>query len=100
AGGRAASVTGASRLLRTDRPHLLGEHFSYLCDTPAPSGENVWEATRFCPAPDAPDGQFRHDLLGRMIAAIMETALIHGVERVTFVANGALAPLAAKAGWD
>jgi N-acyl-L-homoserine lactone synthetase len=95
-----APVTGSARLLRTDRPHLLDDHFRYLCDEPAPFGESVWEATRFCPAPDAPDGQPRRDLLARMIAAIMETALIFGVERVTFVANGALAPLASKAGWD
>jgi len=95
-----APVTGSARLLRTDRPHLLGEHFSCLCDGPVPSGENVWEATRFCPAPDTPDGQPRHHLLARIIAAIMETALLHGIERVTFVANAALAPLAAKAGWD
>lgn len=95
-----AAVTGSARLLRTDRPHLLGDHFHYLCEQPAPSGDNVWEATRFCPAPDAPDGLPRHELLARMIAAIMETALIFGVEQVTFVANAALAPLAAKAGWD
>lgn len=30
----------------------------------------------------------------------METALIFGIERVTFVASAALTPLAAKAGWD
>ncbi|MBI3437051.1 MAG: autoinducer synthase [Proteobacteria bacterium] len=95
-----APVTGSARLLRTDRPHLLGDHFPYLCDGPVPSGADVWEATRFCPAPDAPNGQARHDLLARMIAAIMETALLFGVERVCFVANGALAPLAQRAGWD
>ncbi len=95
-----APVTGSARLLPTDRPHLLGDHFRFLCDSAPPAGADVWEATRFCPAPDTAPGQPRHDLLGRMIAAIMETALIFGIERVTFVASAGLTPLAAKAGWD
>ncbi len=95
-----APVKGSARLLPTDRPHLLGDHFRFLCDSDPPTGPDVWEATRFCPAPDTAPGQARHDLLARMIAAIMETALIFGIARVTFVANAALTPLAAKAGWD
>ncbi|MEQ1488961.1 MAG: acyl-homoserine-lactone synthase [Terricaulis sp.] len=95
-----APVTGSARLLQTDRPHLLGDHFHFLCDAEPPAGPEVWEATRFCPAPDTGQGQPRHDMLARMIAGIMETALIFGIERVTFVANAALTPLAAKAGWD
>lgn len=95
-----AAVTGSARLLRTDRPHLMGDHFPHLCDGPVPQGPEVWEATRFCPAPETPAGEARHDLLARLIAAIMETALIFGVERVTFVANAALAPLALRAGWE
>ena len=95
-----APVTGSARLLKTDRPHLLADHFRFLCDHEPPAGPDVWEATRFCPAPDTAHGQPRHDLLARIIAGIMETALIFGTERVTFVASAALAPLAAKAGWD
>ncbi len=95
-----APVTGSARLLPTDRPHLLTDHFSFLCECAPPTGPDVWEATRFCPAPDTAPGAPRHELLARIIAGIMETALIFGVERITFVANGALTPLAAKAGWD
>ena len=39
-------------------------------------------------------------MLFRMIAAIMETGLLFGIGRVTFVASAALAPLARRAGWD
>ncbi|MBX9745683.1 MAG: hypothetical protein K2X34_02195 [Hyphomonadaceae bacterium] len=95
-----APVTGSARLLPTDRPHLLGDHFRFLCDGAPPAGADVWEATRFCPAPETAPGQARHDLLARMIAAIMETALIFGIEKVTFVSSAALTPLAARAGWD
>ncbi len=85
-----APVTGSARLLRTDRPHLLGDRFSHLCASAPPAGPDIWEATRFCPAP----------MLARMIAAIMETALIFGTRRVSFVASAALAPLALKVGWS
>jgi acyl-homoserine lactone synthase len=30
----------------------------------------------------------------------METALLFGIEQVTFVANAGLGPLASRAGWD
>src|SRR5689334_18955978 len=92
-------VTGSVRLLPTDRPHLLGDVFSHLCSGTPPAGAQIWEATRFCPAPATPKGEERRRLLLRMIAAIMETSLLFGIERVTYVANAALAPLAAAAGW-
>lgn len=100
ADGARSPVCGSARLLPTTRPHLLGEVFAHLCAAPPPSGPSVWEATRFCPAPATPRGAARRDMLGRMIAAIMETALLFGIERVTFIANAALAPLAARAGWE
>jgi acyl-homoserine lactone synthase len=37
-------------------------------------------------------------MLGRMIAGIMETALLFGVEQVTYVASAALAPMAEERG--
>lgn len=95
-----APVSASARLLPTTRPHLLGEVFAHLCSETPPAGPTIWEATRFCPAPGTPAGAPRHDMLGRIIAGIMETALIFGIERVTFVASAALGPLAAKAGWE
>lgn len=99
ADGPREQVTGSARLLRTTEPHLLGEVFPHLCAGAPPVGPNIWEATRFCPAPETPRGAPRHEMLGRIIAGIMETALIFGIEQVTFVANAGLAPLAANAGW-
>jgi N-acyl-L-homoserine lactone synthetase len=92
-------VTGSARLLPTTGPHLLGDVFADLCETAPPSGPNVWEATRFCPAPGGTSAQNRQ-LLVRIIGAILEAGLLFGVERATFVASAALAPLAVKAGWD
>lgn len=93
-------ISVSARLLPTDRPHLLSEQFRDLCEAPPPSGANVWEATRFCPAPDTAPGAPRRQMLGRMIAGIMETALLFGIEQATYVASAALAPMAEGAGWQ
>ncbi len=94
-----APVKASVRLLPTDRPHLLSEIFPHLCPNGVPRASNVWEVSRFCPAPDTPKGPPRRALLAVMIGAIMETALLFGVEQVTFVASAALAPLALDVGW-
>lgn len=100
AGTPTSEVKVSARLLPTMRPHLLGEQFADLCEERLPAGPQVWEATRFCPAPDTPTGAPRRQMLGRMIAGIMETALLFGIEEITYVADAALAPLAMKVGWD
>lgn len=100
AGTPTSEVRVSARLLPTGRPHLLSEQFADLCVGKLPSGPGVWEATRFCPAPSTPAGAPRRHMLGRMISAIMETALLFGVEQVTYVADAALAPMALKVGWD
>jgi acyl-homoserine lactone synthase len=94
-----APVSVSARLLPTTQPHLLSEVFPQLCSEPPPAGPTVWEATRFCPAPGTPNGAPRHAMLGRIIAGIIETGLLFGIEQVTFVASAALAPLALRAGW-
>ncbi|HEX8903099.1 acyl-homoserine-lactone synthase [Vitreimonas sp.] len=92
-------VLQSARLIPTTRPHMLSEKFASLCSTAPPSSPAIWEASRFCPAPETPKGAPRRRLLARMIAAILETGLLFGMERVTFVASAALAPLARTAGW-
>lgn len=93
-------VLQSARLLPTTRPHMLSDVFGHLCSDGAPSSPTIWEASRFCPAPDTPHGLARRRLLGRMITAIMETGLLFGMERVTYVASAALSPLAREAGWN
>lgn len=93
-----APVRASVRLLSTERAHLLSEVFPRLCANGAPRGANIWEASRFCPAPNAPREE-RRQLLALMIAGIMETGLLFGVDQVTFVASAALKPLALAAGW-
>lgn len=96
----ANSVLQSARLLRTDRPHLLSDVFPQLCANGVPRSPNIWEATRFCPAPETPKGEARRQLLFRMIGGILETGLLFGIQQITFVASAALKPLATRAGWD
>lgn len=46
--GEHGEIIGYGRLLRTDRPYLLGEVFPQLLgDTPPPCAEDTWELSRF-----------------------------------------------------
>lgn len=88
------------RLLPTMRPHLMSDLFPGACRDAPPRGPNVWEVSRFCTTPDLPGRGIRLALLWEIICGIMETALLYGIERVIFVANRALLPLAMTCGWE
>lgn len=95
-GGLLASV----RLLSTMAPHLMSDLFAAACRGAVPRGPTIWEVSRFCTAPAIPGRTLRLKLLWEMICAVMETALVYGIDQVVFVANRALLPLALGCGWD
>ncbi|MEQ1708635.1 MAG: acyl-homoserine-lactone synthase [Terricaulis sp.] len=97
--GANGMLAASARLLRTDRPHLLDTIFPHLCEGDVPHGEFIWEATRFCPSPHIQEPHARRVLLGEIIAGILEAGLLFGMTDVTFVAGGALKPLALASGW-
>ena len=43
---------GSLRILRTDRPHILGDVFPMLCEGEVPVGPEIRELTRLCLSPD------------------------------------------------
>jgi acyl-homoserine lactone synthase len=92
-------VLASVRLLPTVTPHLMADLFGEACSGAVPRGPTVWEASRFCAVP-ADSGRRRVDLLREIISALMETALLFGIEQITFVANSALLPQALNCGWD
>lgn len=94
-----APVLASVRLLPTERPHLMSDVFPHLCIGGAPRGPRIWEATRFCPAPETPKGAARRARLPPIIAGIMETALLFGVEQVSFVVGAALWRQVRDIGW-
>jgi N-acyl-L-homoserine lactone synthetase len=95
-----ARLRASVRLLRTEGPHPLLDLFPHLCTGPVPQGRGVWEISRFCTSPAVTSRRERLALLWQIICACQETALLFDVERLTFVANRALRPLALGCGWD
>ena len=95
-----ARLRASVRLLRTDRPHPLLDLFQGLCDNGVPQGTDVWEISRFCTNPGLASRRDRLALLWEIICGSLETALLFDIERLTFVANRALRPLALNCGWE
>lgn len=93
-------VLASARLLPTVRPHLMADLFLAACGGRVPSGPSIWEVSRFCVNPRTVKRRKRVELLWEMACAVIETTLLYGVEKVTFVANSALLPLAMDCGWN
>jgi acyl-homoserine lactone synthase len=100
AGLSGAEVIASARLLPTVRSHLMADLFVAACGGNVPSGPSIWEVSRFCVSPHIESRRRRVELLWEMACGVMETALLYGVEKVTFVANAALLPLAMQCGWS
>ena len=95
-----AEVIASARLLPPVRAHLMADLFVSACTGSVPSGPSIWEVSRFCVNPSIDSRRKRVELLWEMACGVMETALLYGVEKVTFVANAALLPLAMQCGWS
>lgn len=92
-------VMASVRLLPTLGPHLMSDLFRSACGGEPPRGPTIWEVSRFCTAPGIASRRRRVGLLWEVICGITETALLFGIERVTFQSNGALLPLVLDCGW-
>lgn len=92
-------VTASVRLLPTLGPHLMSDLFRTACGGNPPCGPAIWEVSRFCTAPAISSRRTRVGLLWEVICGITETALLFGIERVTFQSNAALLPLVLDCGW-
>ncbi|MBL8267672.1 acyl-homoserine-lactone synthase [Steroidobacter sp.] len=92
-------VLASARLLPTVRPHLMSDLFVAACGGRAPTGPRIWEVSRFCVSPAIAKRRMRVELLWEVACGVMETALLYGIEKVTFVAGSALLPLALDCGW-
>lgn len=64
----------SARLLRTDRPHILGELFPTLCEEAAPAGPTVREITQFCLEPTLTAAE-RRQVRNQLVTALVEHAL-------------------------
>jgi acyl-homoserine lactone synthase len=86
------------RLLRTDRPHVLGSLFAELCDGPVPSAPDIREISRMCLSPRhrGPERVAYRNLLA---SAMTEYALLMGIRAYTGVAEMGWLGRVLSAGW-
>ena len=76
----------STRLLRTDRPHLLGDLYPHLCDGPVPAGPTIREITRFCLDRHQTASE-RRSARNQLVTALAEHALRTGITDYTGVAE-------------
>lgn len=90
---------GSVRLLPSSKPHLLGDVFPMLCDNGVPRGEDIWEITRLCTAPQL---RGREAWLARSYLAVgmVEFALLYGISKYTCVAETSWLSSIMAVGWE
>lgn len=89
---------GSLRLLRADRPHILGSLFPYLCGCDVPSGPNTAEITRLCLSPSLPAAE-RLRVRNRLISAMVDYALACGIDVLTGVVSVPFLEVILAMGW-
>ncbi|HEX7822005.1 MAG TPA: acyl-homoserine-lactone synthase [Sphingobium sp.] len=77
---------GSMRLLRTDRPHILGDLFPMLCEEGAPRGPQYRELTRLCLSPRL-KARHRLRVRNRLFTSLVEYGLMTGIIGYTGVAE-------------
>lgn len=89
----------SARLLRTDRPHLLGGLYPHLCDGPVPAGPTIREITRFC-LDRHQSASERRSVRNQLVTALAEHALRNGITDYTGVAELAWLAQILRFGWQ
>lgn len=88
----------STRLLQTDRPHILADLFPFLCAGAVPIGPTTREITRFCLEPRLTAGE-RRKARNELVTALAEFAICHGITDLTGVASPAWFQQIAAFGW-
>lgn len=94
-GGHRAST----RLLPTDRSHLLGDLYPFLCDEPVPSGPTIREITRFCLDRHQSTSE-RRIARNQLVTALAQHALNSGITDYTGVAELSWFSQILRFGWQ
>ncbi|WP_448659184.1 acyl-homoserine-lactone synthase [Sphingomonas sp. CJ99] len=81
-GGHLASA----RLLPTTAPHLLGDRFPDLCEDAVPTGQSIFEITRFC-LDRSLTSRERRALRDALVVALVDHATANAITRYTAIAG-------------
>jgi len=95
-----APVIASVRLLPTIKPHLMVDLFRDACGGSPPCGPSIWEASRFCIAPEVRSHRARVRLVWDVVCGVIETSLLFGIDHVTFATHATLLSLVLDCGWD
>jgi N-acyl-L-homoserine lactone synthetase len=89
----------SARLLPTTRRHILGSLFAHLCSGPVPTGQAVFEITRFCLS-RRQCASSRRLTRNRLVSALAWHALEAGIRTYTGVAEIAWLQQILAFGWN
>ena len=89
---------GSLRLLPTDRQHLLGSVFAWLCPLGVPAGPNIFEITRLC-LPSRLGARSRLVVRNALISAMVDHALDQAMTRLTGVVDAGFRRDVLSMGW-
>ncbi len=95
---RAGGHLASARLLPTTRPHILADLYAPLCDGDVPQGPGIYEVTRFCLDRHI-DARTRRTARDRLVMAIAEYGLAHGITLYTGVAEAGWLEQILAFGW-
>jgi N-acyl-L-homoserine lactone synthetase len=94
-GSHAASI----RLFPTTQPHMLGTLFAHLCPFGVPVDHATWESTRLC-LPQRHGAELRRELRNVLFSAMVDVALVRGIERYTGVIPDRFRKEVLSLGWQ
>lgn len=89
----------SARLLRTDRPHILGSLYPHLSAGTVPAGASIREITRFC-LDRHQRAQGRRSARNKLVTALAAYALANGITDYTGVADLNWLEQILTFGWD
>lgn len=95
----AGTQLGALRLLRTDRPHVLGSIFPDLCRDAVPSGFAIREITQIYLSPKI-HGKKRRAVAVQLASALIQYGLLMGIESFTTVIETVWSDFLPAMGWQ
>jgi N-acyl-L-homoserine lactone synthetase len=75
----------STRLLATNRPHILGDLFPQLCERAVPRDSATFEITRFCLDRSLTAGD-RRAARDQLVVALVDHALAHGITSYVAIA--------------
>lgn len=88
----------SARLLPSEKPHLLGDLYSHLCDGAVPRGPAIREISRFCLDRDQ-DAASRLAARNQLVTALAHHAVREGISGYTGIAEEGWFMQIAAFGW-